>query len=247
MRILGFYLMLLSITFAFANENEQMDKDNAESTLSPLVHSIRQADSMFYQGVTRWTKNSDEASDFLKKACDSKHPGACLYLGNYYENKSSKDKKDSKPNLEKSQQFYQLGYQNSIEACKQGAVEWCSIQAVALIDGHGVTKDIQKGLEYLEILCERDMENACFVLGTYYFYGVNVKQDLQKSKEFTQKALELDSQACDENRLYACVLSAEIYQQGLNTPQDLTKAKLLYARACEMDNQFACDYVKKLK
>ena len=204
MRIL-FCLMLLCSTFALASENEQIDKDNAESTLSPLVQSIRQADSLFYQGVTRWSKNSDEASDFLKKACDSKHPGACLYLGNYYEIKS-KDKKDSKVNLEKSQQFYQLGYENSIEACKEGAVEWCSIQAVALIDGHGVAKDIQKGLEYLEILCERDMENACFMLGTYYFYGVNVKQDLQKSKEFTQKALELDSQACDENRLYACVL-----------------------------------------
>lgn len=236
----------MCITLAFASENEQINKDNAESTLSPIIQSIRQADSMFYQGVTRWTKNSDEASDFLKKACDNKHPGACLYLGNYYENKS-KDKKDSKQNLEKSHQFYQLGYQNSIEACKQGAVEWCSIQAVALIDGYGIAKDIQKGLEYLEILCERDMENACFMLGTCYFYGVNVKRDLQKSKEFTQKALELDSQACDENRLYACVLSAEIYQQGLNTPQDLTKAKLLYSRACEMDNQFACDYVKKLK
>ncbi len=147
----------------------------------------------------------------------------------------------------KSQQFYQLGYENSIEACKEGAVEWCSIQAVALIDGHGVTKDIQKGLEYLEILCERDMENACFMLGTYYFYGINVKQDLQKSKKFTQKALELDSQACGENRLYACVISAEIYQQGLSVPQDLIKAKILYSRACEMDNQFACDYVKKLK
>ena len=245
MRIL-FCLMLLCSTFALASENEQIDKENVGLALSPLVQSIRQADSLFYQGVTRWTKNSDEASDFLKKACDSKHPGACLYLGNYYEIKS-KDKKDSKVNLEKSQQFYQLGYENSIEACKEGAVEWCSIQAVALIDGHGVAKDIQKGLEYLEILCERDMENACFMLGTYYFYGVNVKQDLQKSKEFTQKALELDSQACDENRLYACVLSAEIYQQGLNTPQDLTKAKLLYSRACEMDNQFACDYVKKLK
>ena len=245
MRIL-FFLMLLCSTFALASENEQMDKENVGLALSPIIQSIRQADSLFYQGVTRWSKNSDEASDFLKKACDSKHPGACLYLGNYYEIKS-KDKKDSKANLEKSQQFYQLGYENSIEACKEGAVEWCSIQAVALIDGHGVAKDIQKGLEYLEILCERDMENACFMLGTYYFYGVNVKQDLQKSKEFTQKALELDSQACDENRLYACVLSAEIYQQGLNTPQDLTKAKLLYSRACEMDNQFACDYVKKLK
>ena len=245
MRIL-FCLMLLCSTFALASENEQIDKDNAEPTLSPLVQSIRQADSRIYQGVTRGSKNSDAASDFLKKACDNKHPGACLYLGNYYEIKS-KDKKDSKANLEKSQQFYQLGYENSIEACKEGAVEWCSIQAVALVDGHGVAKDIQKGLEYLEILCERDMENACFMLGTYYFYGVNVKQDLQKSKEFTQKALELDSQACDENRLYACVLSAEIYQQGLNTPQDLTKAKLLYSRACEMDNQFACDYVKKLK
>ncbi|WP_104743327.1 tetratricopeptide repeat protein [Helicobacter cinaedi] len=245
MRIL-FCLMLMCITFALASENEQIDKDNAESTLSPLVQSIRQADSLFYQGVTLWSKNSDEASDFLKKACDNKHPGACLYLGNYYEIKS-KDKKDSKANLAKSQQFYQLGYENSIEACKEGAVEWCSIQAVALIDGHGVTKDIQKGLEYLEILCERDMENACFMLGTYYFYGINVKQDLQKSKKFTQKALELDSQACGENRLYACVISAEIYQQGLSVPQDLIKAKILYSRACEMDNQFACDYVKKLK
>ena len=107
MRIL-FCLMLLCSTFALASENEQIDKDNAEPTLSPLVQSIRQADSLFYQGVTRWSKNSDEASDFLKKACDNKHPGACLYLGNYYEIKS-KDKKDSKANLEKSQQFYQIG------------------------------------------------------------------------------------------------------------------------------------------
>ena len=118
---------------------------------------------------------------------------------------------------------------------------------MALIDGRGVPKDVQKGLEYLDIMCERDMENACFMLGSYYFYGINTKKDLSKAQIFNHKALELDSKACDEQRLYACVMSAEIYQQGLSVQMDLSKAKDFYHRACKLENQFACDYVNKLK
>lgn len=217
-----------------------------EAQESALLEQIRNADAEFYQGVVMWVKNGDEASKFLKSACDKKHPGACLYLGNYYEIKSQ-NSKNAQNELKQSQQYYQLGYENSIEACREGAIEWCAIQAVALIDGRGVSKDVQKGLEYLDIMCERDMENACFMLGSYYFYGMNVKKDLSKAQVFNHKALELDSKACDEQRLYACVMSAEIYQQGLSVQMDLSKAKDFYHRACKLENQFACDYVNKLK
>ncbi|RDU59748.1 tetratricopeptide repeat protein [Helicobacter marmotae] len=220
------------------------DEPNVQN--SSLLASIRGADSEFYQGVVMWVKNSDEASKFLESACQKRHPGACLYLGNYYEIKSQ-DKRDSQANLLKSQQYYQKGYENSLEACKDGGVEWCTIQAVALIDGRGVAKDIAKGMEYLHIMCDHNMENACFMLGSYYFYGTNVEKDLQKAEEFNHKALELDSKACDERKMYACILSAEIYQQGLSVDMDLPKAKDFYHRACKLGNQFACDYVQKLK
>lgn len=220
-----------------------------EGAESALIESIRGADSVFYQGVIDFSKDAERASGYLEKACKAQHPGACFYLGSYYEARAQdrKNAAQSKQNNDKAQEYYKQGYHNSFEACKQGAVEWCSLQAVAFIDGHGVPKDVQKGLEYLQMMCERDIDNACFLLGTYYFYGMNVEKNIQKSKEFTQKALELDTQACDDNRLYACVLSAEIYQQGLNTKQDLAKAKILYSRACDIGNQFACEYVRKLK
>ncbi|WP_300447744.1 MULTISPECIES: tetratricopeptide repeat protein [Helicobacter] len=231
-------LMLMVATNVWTEEKEMQE--------SPLLEQIRSADAEFYQGVVMWVKNGDEASKFLKNACDKKHPGACLYLGNYYEIKSQ-NSKNAQNELKQSQQYYQLGYENSIEACREGAIEWCAIQAVALIDGRGVPKDVQKGLEYLDIMCERDMENACFMLGSYYFYGINTKKDLSKAQIFNHKALELDSKACDEQRLYACVMSAEIYQQGLSVQMDLSKAKDFYHRACKLENQFACDYVNKLK
>lgn len=218
----------------------------AEIQNSELLRSIRSADSDFYKGVVLWVKNGDEASSFLQKACDKKHPGACLYLGNYYEIKSA-SKKDAKDELEKSEQYYKLGYENSLIACEDGAIEWCTIQAVALVDGRGISKDSERGLEYLQIMCERDMQNACFILGSYYFYGVNVDRDIAKAQIYNNKALELDSKACDEKKMYACVISAEIYQQGLNVPMDLSVAKDFYRKACELDNQFACDYVNKLR
>lgn len=260
MKCIMLYLgLLLSVSRAFGIESTPLTAQNAPDSIadsqnkeevSPLLKAIREADSEFYQGVVMWVKNTQEASKFLKKACDAKHPGACLYLGNYYEVLSTQKGQDSKQALtdkQSAQSYYKLGYENSLEACREGAVEWCTIQAVSLIDGRGIEKDVQKGLQYLEVMCERDMESACFMLGSYYFYGVNVKQDLAKAREFNQKALNLDSQACQEQRMYACVVSAEIYQQGLSVPQDLTRAKDYYNRACDLRNQFACDYVNKLK
>ncbi len=237
------YVVIFVATLKFAN-----DVENTQETLleSELLKDIESADSLFYQAVAMWVKNADEASKNLQKACDRKHPGACLYLGSYYDTKS-RDKKDSKENLEKSKQYYQLGYDYSLQACKEGGAQWCAIQAVALIDGLGAPKDVEKGLSYLDVMCENEIENACFVLGSYYFYGVNVDKDLQRASGLHHKALELDSKKCDERLKYACVISAEIYQQGLSVASDLTKAKDFYNRACSLDNQFACDYVGRLK
>lgn len=241
-------LRVILCGLAFANVYAQ-DISELESSQSPeesfLVTQIRKADSEFYKGVVLWSKNGDEASAYLKRACEDKHPGACLYLGNYHEQKSQR--LSTKRRSSESQKYYKLGYENSIEACRAGAVEWCVIQAVVLLEGLSVSQDVSKGLKYLEVMCERDMENACALLGSYYFYGVHVEEDLSKAKEFNQKALELDSQACDERRMYSCVVSAEIYQQGLSVAQDLSKAKEYYHRACDLRNQFACDYVNKLK
>lgn len=237
--LLYFFAMLFAMNI-WGNEADIHERESA------LLSSIENADSDFYQGVIMWVKNADEASKILHRACDKKHPGACLYLGNYYEVKAQ-DKRDSQNNLNKSQQYYQLGYDYSLEACGAGGEQWCAIQAVALIDGHGVSKDVEKGLGYLNVMCEHNIENACFMLGSYYFYGVNAIQDLQKAQTLHYKALNLDIQKCDEGKKYACVLSAEMYQQGLSVPQDLNKAKDLYRRACSLDNQFACDYVQKLK
>lgn len=152
---------------------------------SELIQQIRKADSLFYQGVSLWSSNADEASKFLKQACNAKHPGACLYLGSYYEQKSSQRRSNISPS--ESKKYYQLGFENSVQACQQGAAEWCITQAVSLIDGRGVAQDIQKGFDFLEAMCEQDMEGACAMLGSYYFYGLNVAQDLQKHKNYISK------------------------------------------------------------
>lgn len=246
--VLKCFLLGIVVMNMWANESESIqDLSQQEPPQeSVLLQAIESADSDFYQAVMMWVRNADEASKFLHRACDQKHPGACLYLGNYYELKSQ-DRRDGQKNLEQSRQYYQAGYNYSLEACKEGGEQWCTIQAVALIDGRGVQKDIEKGLEYLNVMCEHNIENACFTLGSYYFYGMNTKQDSQKAQVFLHKALELDSQKCDEKRKYACVLSAEVYQQGLSVQMDLAKAKDFYHRACDLNNQFACDYVQKLR
>lgn len=235
-------LLSIIISFVYAQENTESPSEHPQE--SDLIQQIRKADSLFYQGVSLWSSNADEASKFLKRACDSKHPGACLYLGSYYEQKSSQKRSNIAPN--ESKKYYQLGFENSVQACQQGAAEWCVTQAVSLVDGRGVTQDIQKGFDFLETMCEQNMEGACAVLGSYYFYGLNVTQDLQKAQELHLKTLELDSKSCEENRMYACVLSAEIYEKGLSVPPNTTKAKELYRSACALHNQFACDYVRNL-
>lgn len=210
-----------------------------------LVSDIRKADNVFYEGVMLWSKDADKASEYLNAACESKHPGACLYLGQYYAIKSqSRNAKEAKNN---ALEYYQKGYEYALQACQEGAKEWCAIQAVALIDGKGVSKDIKKGLEYMEILCEREIAGACSLLASYYEYGINVPKDETKAKDYALKTLKLDDEACESKQLYACVMSAEIYQQGLGVEQDLNMAKTFYHRACEINNRFACDYVKKLK
>ena len=228
----------------FAQEDSE-DVEVSFQEPTELIQNIRKADSVFYEGVTLWSTNADEASKFLKQACDAKHPGACLYLGSYYEQKFSQRRASTPP--KEAAQYYRLGFENSVQACQEGAAEWCTIQAVSLIDGRGVEQDVRTGLEYLGIMCERNMEGACAILGSYYFYGLNVSQDLEKAKELHLKALEIDSKACGENRMYACVLSAEIYEKGLSVPMDMARAKELYQAACTLRNQFACDYVKHIQ
>lgn len=244
--------LLFCVLCVYAEDDivdESTSSDDSMETKSVLIQGIRDVDSVFYQGVIDFSKDAERASGYLEKACKAKHPGACFYLGSYYETRAQNKKStaQSKQNNEKAQEYYKQGYEYSFEACKQGATEWCAIQAVAFIDGRGVSKDIEKGFRYLSIMCERDIAEACSVLGTYYFYGVNTAQDLQQAQIYNTRTLEIDGKACDERKMYACVLSAEIYQQGLSVSQDLVRAKDLYRRACDLRNDFACDYVKKLK
>jgi len=221
----------------FAEENE-------------LISAIRKADNIFYEGVMQWSKNVETASIYLKDACGAKHPGACLYLGQYYEMKSRYRRtpaQEAQEDIKMAQNHYKQGYEYALSACESGAAEWCAIQAVALIDGRGIEKNISKGLEYLEILCSENIASACMVLTSYYGYGLNVQKDAQKAKDYAQKTLELDKIACEAKEPYACVMSAEIYQQGLNLAQDFGIAKQYYGYACDLGNLFACEYAKKLK
>lgn len=238
------YLLLVLFVCLFSlNAEEQVGQDDE---LDSMILDIRSADSVFYEGVLLFSKNAKESSELLKQACELKHPGACLYVGNYYEQKNivETNTKTTPPN---AQRYYKMCVEYAGSACLKGATEWCSLQGVMMIEGKGVAKDVDRGIAYLQSMCEMDSEHACAALGTYYFHGNHIKQDLQKAKELHQKALALDTQACNENRMYACMLSGEIYQNGLSVQIDIDKAKEFYKKACALHNRFACDYVEKLK
>ncbi len=84
-RIIQWCLALVMVTMCiWANEQDEVLQNNIEevqnSQESLLIKGIRAADADFYQGVVLWVKNIDDASTFLKKACDARHPGAWFFF-----------------------------------------------------------------------------------------------------------------------------------------------------------------------
>lgn len=66
-----------------------------------------------------------------------------------------------------------------------------------LLEGYGVTKNIEKGLSYLEEASALGEAESTFLLGYYYQSGENVEKDSNKALKYYEKAAELkNARAC---------------------------------------------------
>jgi TPR repeat protein len=81
--------------------------------------------------------------------------------------------------------------------------------------------------------CDAGDLEACEMLGSDYFAGRGVPQDVGRSADLVQRA-------CDGGRPSACMGLAMAYFEGHGRPTDISRATALRERACDLGSTKAC-------
>lgn len=104
-------------------------------------------------------------------------------------------------------------------ACKYGFPRGCSVAGMVYLEGQGIEKNIEKGVQYLSEACRQDRGESCAVLGTGYLLGRdNISKDIEKAKLLLGKGCELGS-------LQACINLSRMHKMGDGVPKNTSLAE----------------------
>lgn len=145
------------------------------------------------------------------------------------------------------------------KAAEKGDVNSMALLGGMLLNGEGVTKNVDRGLGYLNQAASQGSGQALLVLGRAYRDGVNVPQNLQKGMEYINQAAargepgalidQADASATGVGALYDPVRAVALYQQAASYDQRAAYVGLgeAYAngRGVPRNDNTAFDYYKK--
>lgn len=104
--------------------------------------------------MTKWgygtERNQEKAEQILLKACAAGDPASCMFLASQYKYGSNGFKRDAS-----------LYFQQNKRACALGEQQGCVEAANALIEGVGVTKDLDAANALLTKACDAGNEMTC--------------------------------------------------------------------------------------
>ena len=149
----------------------------------------------------------DKGIVWLKKAAGNGNANACIKLREIYLERG-KDVYGSSS----SAKYYSTkkAFSYAQAAAENGSIAGSMLTGEAMILGKGTSKDIKKGLEFLEFAAlEKKVARAQVMLGKYYFEGnITGKKELSKSLELFKAAYQ-NSKSSFEIRTEADILLHE--------------------------------------
>lgn len=111
-----------------------------------------------------------------------------------------------------------------------GNVKTQCLLGTMYVDGNGVKKDYQKGMEWLLKAAQQNDATAQSKIGIMYHNGIGVKKDLKSCVEWNEKAIKNGSCAAMFNLSY-------MYRRGDGVEKDLFKARELMQQAAELGDE----------
>lgn len=203
-------------------------------------------------------KNS-EAIILHEEACKKQNFQSCNTVGTIYENGNGIDK-DNK----KARYFYAIACNNdNSDGCKN--LELMKKQET-------YSKHFKQAREY----CNTGNALACGDVGSMYYEGLGVSQDIGLASIFFKKAcdegnmnscrwlgnlyyhgkgieknyfiaFESFKKDCDAGNASSCLYAGSLYKNGQGTRLDIEKAIDYYGKACDLHDEQGCESYKRLK
>ncbi len=88
-------------------------------------------------------------------------------------------------------------------------------------------------------LCDSGETRYCYILGSWYYDGVGVKQNKIKAKELWTKA-------CNDGIMGGCLNLGTLYKNGEGVKKNKKIAKEFYLKACNGGLEDSCEFYKEL-
>ncbi|WP_146157493.1 tetratricopeptide repeat protein [Enhygromyxa salina] len=192
----------------------------------------------YASGVLAWeylaNRRHDDARDVLDRDCGQGNGQACSLLGGLL----SRCEDGRAPGMvprdvatcEKFPKPDTVGATVAFErACRDGFVGACVNAGKRYADGRGVTQDVPRAVELLELGCPKG-RGACEELGRRYEHGDGVPKDLER-------AYATYNAACQHNQKTECWHAARV--AGVLGHDTDRRARL--EQGCEKNSKQACD------
>ncbi len=125
------------------------------------------------------------------------------------------------------------------EACAGKEPQACKFAGRLALEGHGVPRDVERGLGLLEQACDEGVATACGVGVTWLAEGSHASE-IESASE-TRARLEV-KQACLLGQMDDCYELGLSYYFGRESfPTDRARAAQAYERACDLGDTRACN------
>jgi uncharacterized protein len=123
-----------------------------------------------------------------------------------------------------------------VRGCSLGLAFSCSSAARAYAEGKGVSKDVQKGLDYFAKACQGGSSEVCGDFADELVKGEAFPKDLRRASEIATKLCESPDAKAQARAFSYCDKAAEIYLE-LGRPD---KALPFAKKACESSKPMGC-------
>lgn len=111
--------------------------------------------------------------------------------------------------------------------CELGDGRSCAIQGALTIEGIGVEKNVEAGIELVERGCQKDHPQACLILGAH------------AAKTNPTRMMEMFQRACSLGSGDGCYTLGRVYD-GTENPVDQPAAVAAYSKGCNIQYGPAC-------
>jgi TPR repeat protein len=126
-----------------------------------------------------------------------------------------------------------------VEACSLDDLRACDFAGRLTLAGHGVTRDVKKGLKLLEQSCDGGLPIACAIGARWLGEGNHAAEVASASEARARFEVK---QACLSGQADACYQAGLSYYFGHDSfPSDRTRAVQAYGRACDLGDSRACN------